>query len=385
MSHFSVLVVTDERPDHDALKGVLQPWHEFECTGTDDEFVVDVDKTAEAREKYAEDTVRRLRGPKGGLYEPWADQFYRDPTDEEAKKIGPFAGSGFGHGLSWSSKDWGDGKGYRARVQFIPDGYTEVTLPLKEVQSFADWAAEYYGLEKTRDPNKRKPKNGYVHVDIDGAAIRVVDRTNPNARWDWWQLGGRYSGRLRPRKGREESAAVGTRSWTNEDQNITGVDSCQVCDLDLESMQAERSKERQQWVDEIVTKSGLSRGDVDLAIKADPTFHEEWLTLPEPRPRGNEYDAWLRAKGDLGRITAEARKAVWDLPAVGDLSVSDWIAQAPAITAFAVVKNGHWYEKGKMGWWACVHDEKEDWDQRFIELFAGLRPDQFVSIVDCHI
>lgn len=385
MSHFSVLVVTDERPDHDALARILQPWHEFECTGTDDEFVQEIDKTEEAREIFETETTKRLRGPKGGLHMPYDDQFYRDPTDEEAKKIGPFAGTGWSNGLSYTSKDWGDGKGYRAKVRYVPDGYEEVELPLRDVESFADWVKSYYGFEATRDPAKRKGKYGYVHVDIDGRVIRAVDRTNPNARWDWWVLGGRYSGRLRPKKGREESAQTGKRSWTNEAETIVGVDSCQICDLDLEAMQAQRSGERRNWIDEIVTKSELSRGDVDRAIKAKAAFHAEWLTLAEPRPRGAEYTEWMKAKGELGEVCAKASAAVWELPDVGALTVEEWIHAAPAITSFAVVKDGQWYEEGKMGWWAVVHDEKPDWDQKFIELFASLRPDQYVSVVDCHI
>jgi len=385
MSHFSLLVVTDERPDHAALQRLLQPWHEFECTGTDDEFVQEIDKTEEARAKWESDTVKRLRGPKGGDHSPYDDRFYRDPTPEETAKIGPIAGTGGGHGMSWTSKDWGDGKGYRTKIRFVPDGFDEIELSRKDVEAFADFVAGYYGFEKTRDPSKRKAKYGYVHVDVNGAVIRAVDRTNPNARWDWWQLGGRYSGRLQPKKGREESAQTGKRSWTNEDKEIVGVDSCQVCDLDLEAMQARRSAERLEWINEIIAKSDLSRGDVDRAIKANAEFHAEWLTLAEPRPRGAEHTEWLKAKGELGEVCAKARAVVWELPDVGDLTVEEWIHAAPAITSFAVVKDGQWYEEGKMGWWAAVRDENPDWDQKFIELFASLRPDQYVSVVDCHI
>jgi hypothetical protein len=39
MSHFTVLVVTDT-PDEDALTRALQPFHEYECTGTKDKYVV---------------------------------------------------------------------------------------------------------------------------------------------------------------------------------------------------------------------------------------------------------------------------------------------------------------------------------------------------------
>lgn len=53
MSHFPVLVITDQKPTEVLIAGVLQPWHEFERTGIDDEYVVDVDKTEEALAKFA--------------------------------------------------------------------------------------------------------------------------------------------------------------------------------------------------------------------------------------------------------------------------------------------------------------------------------------------
>ena len=63
----------------------LQPFHEFECTGTNDEFVQNVDLTDELRKKYEDDTetIRRLRAPDGSLHEPYNDEFYRELTPEE--------------------------------------------------------------------------------------------------------------------------------------------------------------------------------------------------------------------------------------------------------------------------------------------------------------
>ena len=77
MSHFSVLVIGGN------IKKQLQPYHEFECTGTDDQYVVDVDKTDEARETYERDTTKRLKAPDGSLHNPWDDRFYRAPTPKE--------------------------------------------------------------------------------------------------------------------------------------------------------------------------------------------------------------------------------------------------------------------------------------------------------------
>ena len=46
MSHFVVLVIGDD------VEGQLQPYHEFECTGTSDQYVVTIDELKDHREEY---------------------------------------------------------------------------------------------------------------------------------------------------------------------------------------------------------------------------------------------------------------------------------------------------------------------------------------------
>jgi alkanesulfonate monooxygenase SsuD/methylene tetrahydromethanopterin reductase-like flavin-dependent oxidoreductase (luciferase family) len=57
------------------------------------------------------------------------------------------------------------------------------------------------------------------------------------------------------------------------------------------------------------------------------------------------------------------------------------------LTAFAIIKDGEWYERGKMGWWGMISDEKHlgEWSQKVSELLKASDPDMLVSIVDCHI
>ena len=56
-------------------------------------------------------------------------------------------------------------------------------------------------------------------------------------------------------------------------------------------------------------------------------------------------------------------------------------------TTFAILKDGRWYERGKMGWWACVADEKDPvkWDAEFWKLIDQTSDDTLLSVVDCHI
>jgi hypothetical protein len=58
-----------------------------------------------------------------------------------------------------------------------------------------------------------------------------------------------------------------------------------------------------------------------------------------------------------------------------------------AICTFAVVKDGKWYERGKMGWWACVADEKDggDWAGEVRKLLDSVSDNTLISVYDCHI
>ncbi len=362
MSHFSVLVVTDERPSKHDLREVLLPYHEFECTGIERYLEWD-DHTDEVTAKYAEPT-KAYRAPDGRILSGHEDEFYREAIGEEVDKVG--IGTGISGGVFFASKDWGDGRGHRPKVHHIPDGYEEIAVPQSQFYpSLAAFATEY---------------SGYT-VREDG---RIGRMTNKNKRWDWYQVGGRYSGKLYLKPGHE--GYRGERSWANEDQTIAGFDQCRRDALDFDAMKRKAVADRREWADDCCEKAKRSIAALETAIRALRVAHEEWLTLPEPRPRGGEYSAWLTAKGGDYEIAASFQKASFELPQPANgQSVEEWIAAAPAISAFAVVMDGQWYENGKMGFFGFVSDEKDDWGSQFDALFARVRPTQWVTIVDAHI
>jgi hypothetical protein len=61
--------------------------------------------------------------------------------------------------------------------------------------------------------------------------------------------------------------------------------------------------------------------------------------------------------------------------------------QGNAIVTFAVLKDGKWYERGKMGWWGCIADEKnkDDWNNEFNKLIDTVPGETLLTIFDCHI
>lgn len=354
MSHFTCLVIG---PDHEAQ---LQPFHEFECTGTDDQYVQDIDKTAEYREEYAADTENMLRGPDGKLH-----SFF----DEHGS---------WRHEFSKPAPERFDD---RRRVRFVPDGYAEVTVPSPEALSFAQWIKDNHG--QTAVPFGQKPdlqdqhKYGYVLLDAAGDVIKVIDRTNPNKQWDWYQVGGRWAGFFKLKAGhsgeRGESGLMG--SCTSEDAGR--ADQCLKGAIDFAGMRDDAGAKAGELWDRVQQLTG-----------------------------GQKWDSWEAVRERIKPIE-EARKFYADQPAVralkeGDRDQFGWDlddrlagtreayvqrARNRAGCTFAVLHTGEWIERGDMGWFGVVHDEMDEdrWCRVFADLIDGLPDDTLLTVVDCHI
>lgn len=200
MSHFIVVVRLPAEVQEDDLQNkladILQPYHEFECTGVADQYVKSIDQTEEARKEYEEAKEHKLKSPEGELFDKYDDRFFRDPTPEELDKHKPMIGTGVSAGIHFISKDWGDGECYRAKVHQIPEGYEEIEQHTG--RSFAEFIEGYYGRKPVlpgEEPQlEGEHKYGWYRFNEQGEVTEVIDRTNPDRKWDWYTIGGRWSG-----------------------------------------------------------------------------------------------------------------------------------------------------------------------------------------------
>jgi len=57
------------------------------------------------------------------------------------------------------------------------------------------------------------------------------------------------------------------------------------------------------------------------------------------------------------------------------------------IDFFAYLIDGQWIERGDMGWFGEVRDEKskDKWLQEQKNIHASLKPEQWLTVIDCHI
>ena len=166
MSHFSLMVLHDKDADLEAL---LQPWHEYECTGIEDQYVVWVDEHDKFMEEYNTDTRRAYyfqdgftipEGAKllnGKYLLPYASENmplfgYTVPEWEAHTILGTTSifGSGSHNGIRYCT-DYGE-NGKMVYIYYTEDelkekGLIEAQVSHKDLYSFDEFMQDYHSYD----------------------------------------------------------------------------------------------------------------------------------------------------------------------------------------------------------------------------------------------
>jgi len=420
MSHFPVLVIGEE-----PVKA-LQPYHEFECTGFDDEYIQDIDETQEKLLEYAEATTRMIRSPDGERYDYYDKRFSRPPTEEEKAR-----------GVDWD-------------MHTQPDGWVEIEVPTKELKTFTQYvlgeALEEEGEEPgylLRPGQERDESHKYRFIELDekDEVKRIVRRTNPNSHWDGWVLGGRWGRffKLKPdsefiiddvgngdmytadhwlhagESGLEKylkhpSTIENRRKLVAELTAAHSTDHARIKDIDFEAGRdrAEgRARETFAKWRKIFEKHGkplpfshfIEMRDVAVAkLKEQGIDKEEVSSLYESRKhlvtREDQEDERARMSyNDQPAIKAENELHLSGLRSspmeLFGYDEEAYVAKMrnKAMIPYAVIKDGEWFGKGDMGWWGMSDDKMTDdeWCEKIHQLYAELPEDALLTLVDCHV
>lgn len=124
-------------------------------------------------------------------------------------------------------------------------------------------------------------------------------------------------------------------------------------------------KEAQDWGYEIDE-------DENLLSTYNPESKWDWYSV------GGRWDGFLHYK-DSDPGFAETNEAY-----LHELDMDYLLEHTPF--CFVTV-DGEWREKGEMGWWCSVSNEKpeETWKQQFVDYVKSLDADCLVTVVDFHI
>lgn len=314
-------------------------------------------------------------------------------------------------------------------VQFV-DCTQEIEDSLKTVIEEGDYLAKEHpdAVGKTLE----EFYGGFDEVAKEYHSYRKDSKTgkygyykNPNAKWDWYQIGGRWSGFLPVKTTAEgkNAGGFGARSWCNEKEPYEDetADFCKVKDLNIAKMEADILKEidsfwkdYQDWLTikdlshkELLDKYGSKPGQEetedsrrwrDLSF----WFHDRLMRMGvgkcvKPREPMTNPDGTPMMEEDRHPFNKDEKPALrqkWSDPvfeysplAKDELySTYRWYFE---FGTFAVLDDEGWKEKGEMGWWGISSDSTEDresWSKSYFQTFiANEDPETTLVVVDCHI
>ena len=211
--------------------------------------------------------------------------------------------------------------------------------------------------------------------------MQVYSTYNPLSKWDWWQVGGRFSGAFitHIKKGVKVSDEnYGEPSWCTKE---IGIDSIEKKYIDFDAIRKDAetdARERYRNIARLFKNGEIPKVDMTWA-KVCELFKDKTLDEKRNIHKAREEDK-NSASPVLGFFTS-----------IDDYQMSEeeYVKKKgdQSFVPFAVVKDGKWYERGEMGWWAMVANEKEptEWYEIVKKLLDETDDDEMITIVDCHI
>jgi len=351
MSHFNVLVcVSPERlANHNgdvesAVGEMMAPYQENNMGDCPDEYLEFFDAEEEYREQYENDTSSKVRCPDGELVYPWDERFRVKGTI-----------------------------GIGSKTHEVPDaGYEVVEIPFTELYpTFEEYMEDYCGYER----DAKTGKYGFWE--------------NPNSKWDYWRIGGCWSGTLYVKPGTEQNLTLG--SWDSPDTS----DVCQVKELDIPRIEAEQRKRAEEFWEEFVEfrKSGVTPegGDPFYNVRTksiDVGLLEVVQDAEEGKRRGG-----VRWGDVMKQLSKDDSRRDWYDVINQDITkeefLAEWSGHYCPIRTYAALDEDGWHEPGRMGWFGCSDaepDARKEYGKVFMDKFVHQKDPQTVLVVcDCHI
>lgn len=346
MSHFTVLVqisaltLNNNGNDVDlALKKALLPFEESPKTGSP--YLEFEDENDTYREEYATKALNRVRMPDGSNLSRYEERFYTVNTTD----------------------------GWRKTFS-LPEGCTEFECPAAEIYpTFEEYMIGYHDMK----PDKQTGKYGHWR--------------NPNAKWDWYTIGGRWRGHFPVKPGTE--ARVGEPGAFDNPATPDGADVVRVSDIDFDRAAVQERAEFEKFKTEYREsldgkKYDAFDGPRDTAMRLGLVRVEQG---PYPEPKANEVVVPWASMVREGDERASWNDVCLRLDDQALAVCSSFFS--PLRTYAALDKSGQWHAAGEMGWFGCGSDTPDQnigFAATFVEKFIrSAGPEDLLVMVDCHI
>lgn len=195
----------------------------------------------------------------------------------------------------------------------------------KEIEEFLEKSPQYAKEYKGMTWAEQVMRYYGQEIDQDG---NILSTYNPNSKWDWYDIGGRWNNLLKTKDGQK-------------------VNTCLLKDLDL-SPDKEKYNDAVRFWEIIVEGQPLKDGE-------------------------EEPFNWYKKEYYLERYKTKENYAK---------------VQSLFSTYAILTDKGEWLESGRMGWFGvsfATNKEGKSWDENYQEILKSMDKDLRITIVDCHI
>ncbi len=223
------------------------------------------------------------------------------------------------------------------------------------------------------------------HFVEDGKLYRY-STYNPDSKWDYWRIGGRWAGTLKVKEGSTGHLEPLSWEWTFNPDEVPAdrfdgrADVVRKADFDIDGA-------RQEAVDAAVEQWSAFEAAV---AEHGPLPNHDWREMFDTDPEKAKAlrDAYWRhptvivLKGGMfGPLPSEQFGV--------DRDVFIERARQGAIPCYAYLDSTHgWIEPGRMGWFGMSNDtpaSRDDYNAKVNEIVDSLPDDTTFVVLDCHI
>jgi hypothetical protein len=231
----------------------------------------------------------------------------------------------------------------------------------------------------------------------DNGTFEEFSTYNPDSKWDWYAVGGRWCGFLKVREGADVPDINPSREWTDDAESAAAL-----AEKTKEAVADQAYNKNILW-DKMIAESGQTAykrweavANV-LGTDSNGRINQPKLSWQQCIDRNNNNVDLARVEYNSQPIIEKWSKLEGEV--VGYFSpISEYACTAfeyvninkyNGISTYAVLIDGKWIAPGNMGWWGMSsesEDERDNWTLTFYDRFIKpLSPDALITIVDCHI
>jgi hypothetical protein len=232
--------------------------------------------------------------------------------------------------------------------------------------------------------NARYAPDDELLVDESGRAYQMSTR-NPDAKWDYWRIGGRWGGYFRYRDGCRDQILKPERDWDSPDSiAATACDGGPKAALDFVALREAKAEEARKTYAKFHKLVEGTPEALPWRVFADNVSPESGYTIERAR---EEYHSQPRVQAIKGTDFQYYDDAVSTFQQPEKLYVEK--ERARAVPGYAVLTlDGKWMAPGRMGWFGMSSDEEGDrisyWEAA--NAYVDSLPDStWLIAVDCHI